>query len=135
SNFIDSVSPGDVVVVYYAGHGTQIDEQNYLIPVDYHRRLGVDPRDLYPIAELIQGLQAKHTTLNIVILDACRSSAVLTGTSTGLAKMDQIPDTFAALATLPGQTVTDDNTSEYGLFTSEIVKALNIPGLTLDELF
>jgi uncharacterized caspase-like protein len=33
--FVGSIRPGDATVFYYSGHGIQVNEQNYLIPVDF----------------------------------------------------------------------------------------------------
>src|SRR5690242_9717279 len=40
--FTGSVNPGDIALFFYAGHGMQISDQNYLVPVDFQARTSAD---------------------------------------------------------------------------------------------
>jgi uncharacterized caspase-like protein len=43
-SFVSSVQPGDTAVFFYSGHGIQLLDQNYLVPVDFRARTAVDAK-------------------------------------------------------------------------------------------
>src|SRR5579862_7886551 len=56
-DFVAAVKPGDVALFYYSGHGIQINEQNYLIPVDFQARNAVDAKyKAYPASRVQENL-------------------------------------------------------------------------------
>ena len=73
-DFVDKTSDADVAVVYYAGHGIEVDGVNYLIPVD--AVLDRD-RDIYdeslPLERVLVAVEPAKQ-LRLVILDACRDN-------------------------------------------------------------
>jgi uncharacterized caspase-like protein len=73
-NFSDHVRDADIAVVFYAGHGMEVNGVNYLIPVDAALERDIDVEDetvsLERVAQIID--QAKR--LRLVILDACRDN-------------------------------------------------------------
>ena len=63
----------DVPLVFYAGHGTEMDGVNYLLPVDARLERDTDVR--YETVTLDDVLAATTgTSLRLVILDACRDN-------------------------------------------------------------
>ena len=80
-----------VALVFYAGHGLQIDGENYLVPVD--ARISSEP-DLVNgsvrLVDVMATLEAIPSRMRIVILDACRNNpfSALNGASRGLAIVD-----------------------------------------------
>ena len=75
--------------------------------------------------------------LNIVILDACRNnpfSRSFRSASDGLAQVDAPTGTLIAYATAPGR-VASDGTGQNGLYTSELLKQMRVPGLSATEMF
>ena len=63
----------DVSLVFYAGHGLEMDGTNYLVPVDARLERDVDVR--YETATLDDLLVATvGARLRLVILDACRNN-------------------------------------------------------------
>ena len=74
SEFFDQAANAEVAVVYYAGHGIEVEGVNYLIPVDAAL---LRDRDVYDEAiSLDRVLQAVESAkrLRLVILDACRDN-------------------------------------------------------------
>ena len=66
-------SGADVSLVFYAGHGMELDGVNYLVPVDARLEQDTDVR--YETATLYDVLAATTgATLQVVILDACRDN-------------------------------------------------------------
>jgi formylglycine-generating enzyme required for sulfatase activity len=139
----------DVAVVYYAGHGMQVERENYLIPID--ARLDRE-RDLFYEAmplERVLGEAAQARTLGIVILDACRnnpfieklarvqtaraSRAVAVGA--GLARVDETPkDTLVAMATR-ADSLAEDGDGEHSPYAQALLANLDVPGLELGLFF
>ncbi|HEY6391723.1 MAG TPA: tetratricopeptide repeat protein [Bryobacteraceae bacterium] len=129
---------GDLAVFYYAGHGYQIDGENYLVPTDFE---GTDETaakfDSYPIARLSEGMEKSGAALNIIILDACRNNPFpgARALGGGLAAMSAAAGTFVAFATAPGKTASDNSRGKNGLFTTYLLESLKQSGLTLDDVF
>ncbi len=131
--------PG-VGLFYFAGHGVQANETNYLIPVD------AAPNDATDLK--YQGLDLKDVLdqfvgnrLNIVILDACRDNPFArsfkktrsTG-GDGLRQVDAPTGTFIAYATAPGKTAAD-GTGSNGLYTEQLLNAMKTKGLAIEQVF
>ena len=75
--------------------------------------------------------------VNIVILDACRNNPFerrLRGASRGLAAVDAARGTLVAYATAPGSVAADGDGAN-GLYTEELLQALRVPGLKVEEVF
>jgi formylglycine-generating enzyme required for sulfatase activity len=138
NRFAASLSPGDVALFYYAGHGVQIDGENYLIPVDFTGRDESDIRYGSRSASwVLDKIVRAGARLQIVVLDACRTDPFRTtrALSGGLAQMQGSRGSFIAFATAAGSVADDNPAASNGLFTSHLAQALNQPGLSLDEVF
>lgn len=127
-----------VGLFYFAGHGVQVDGENYLIPV------GSDIKDASEVAlaainlsELLRAMEHGSTALTIAIIDACRDNPfLLAGRSLtrGLAAVQAPSGTLIAFATGPGQVALDGtgpNSPYSGALAAEIPSA----GLPLEEIF
>jgi len=119
-----------VAMLYYAGHGLQLDWRNYMVPVDAKLGKADDvPRQTVDIQEVIRVFKSAATRMNIIVLDACRDNPFPSTTSSkGLAPLDAPPGTFLAFATAPGNVAEDgDEASGNGLFTEFLIKELQKP--------
>lgn len=127
-----------VGLFYYAGHGVQVDGENFLIPV------GADIRDNEEVAinsvnltELLRTMERASARLNIAILDACRDNP-FGGTSRsgagGLAPVTAPSGTLIAYATAPGRVALDgrDANSPY---TAALAAAIPTAGIPIEEVF
>src|SRR5579862_4891807 len=122
--FSGSVRPGDVALFFYAGHGLQINDQNYLVPVDFEAHTEIDAKyKSYPAQRVQESLEAAGVGLQILVLDACRNNPFrgLRGADGGLAPMQAGKGTYIAFATAPGQTADDNPRGVNGLFTGEMI--------------
>ncbi len=136
--FISRISPGDVALFHYSGHGMQANGENYLIPVDFKvTDLASVRYDAYSASKLHDRMAGAGSKLSIVTLDACRNNGFESSRSTGggLAGMNAAEGAFIAFATGPGMTADDNQQGRNGLFTGELLRALDEPGLSLDEVF
>jgi hypothetical protein len=142
TRFGESLSSGSVGLLFYAGHGMQVKGRNFLIPIDAEIRTEASVRNEAVDAEQVMDqMDAAKTALNIVILDACRNNpferrfrSTGGGSSGGLASMDAPKGTLIAYATGPGK-VASDGDGANGLYTSEILKVIEEPGLRIEDVF
>jgi hypothetical protein len=78
ADFSEAAQGADMAVIYYSGHGIEVDFRNYLIPVDaelnHVRRLNFETISLNEVISATEGA----TGLRLVILDACRDNPFLT---------------------------------------------------------
>ncbi len=125
---------------YYAGHGIQAKGKNYLIPIDAKIVKEADIQvSCIDLDNLMVYLEEAANNMNLIILDACRNNpygrSFRSSVGNGLATVTKQPKgTFLAYATAPG-TVAADGTGENGLYTAELIKALEIPKLKLEDVF
>jgi uncharacterized caspase-like protein len=73
-DFVDRARDADVAVVYYAGHGIELDGTNYLIPVDAVLDRDIDIHDEALSLERVLVSVEPAKKLRLVILDACREN-------------------------------------------------------------
>ena len=136
--FIGQVVPGGVGLFYYAGHGMQVRGANYLVPIDAALSSDFDLRyETLDVNDVLTRLDESRVRLSLIILDACRDNPFarrFRSNSGGLAALDAPRGAFIAYATAPGQTAADGEGSN-GLFTTELLKTIATPGLTLEEVF
>jgi Caspase domain len=142
--FSNNVSDSDFAVVYFAGHGLEIDGTNYLIPVDATLERDIDAFDeAIPLDRILTVIEPAKQ-LRLIILDACRDnpfSKTMKRTigsraiSRGLAKVEPTsPNTLIAYAAKAGSTASDGD-SKNSPFTAALVKHITKPGLDLRKAF
>jgi caspase domain-containing protein len=128
-----------VGLFYYAGHGVQSKGKNYLIPVDADIEREYDVEDQGVDAGLVlRMMELYQNPLNIIILDACRNNPYSSGFRSieeGLAPVYIAPTgSIISFATAPGKTASDGD-GKNGLFTQELIKAMQQPNKNLEEVF
>ena len=143
-NFSDMARDADFAVVYYAGHGIEIDGTNYLIPIDATLERDIDAFDEAISLDRILTVIEPARQLRLVILDACRDNPFNTtmkrtigarSIGRGLAKVEPAsPNTLIAFAAKAGSTASDGDNNN-SPFTAALVKYLPRPGLDLRKAF
>lgn len=142
--FEDAVADADIAVVYYAGHGIEIRDQNYLIPTDAKL---VNERDAddeaIPLDRVITALEPAKR-LRLIILDACRDNPFASkikrrvatrAISSGLARVEPSQtDTLIAYAAKE-KNVANDGDGEHSPFTTALLANLTVPGLDVRLAF
>lgn len=135
--FGDRLRPGMVGLFYFAGHGMQINGQNYLVPA----QSGIQREDEVPfralaVDQILAKMGKNKTGLNLMMLDACRDNPFarsFRSTTTGLAKMEAPSGTLISYAAKPG-TRSIDGTGHNGLYTSVLLKYLPIQGMPIEQM-
>ena len=127
-----------VGMLYYAGHGLQVDWRNYMVPVNARLGAAEDvPEQAMDVGRVIDAFKAAGNRMNILILDACRDNPFSTkGSGKGLAPLDAPTGTFLAYATAPGN-VAEDGSSESGngLYTAFLLQELSKPESRIEDVF
>ena len=136
--FGDNLLKYDVGLFYYAGHGIQVDGENYLVPVGASVHRGDEVIDeCLRVSSVLRKMETAKNRINIIILDACRDNPFkkrYRAFNKGFAEMDAPAGTFIAYSTSPG-TVSIDGNGRNGLYTSKLLKHLMTSGLKIEEVF
>jgi Caspase domain len=142
--FMDMAQDADVAVVYYAGHGIQVGDMNYMIPVDAKLATEIDAEDEAVSLDRIVTALEPAKRLRLVILDACRDNpfarlmkrrVATRAAHGGLAKMEPtLGDTLIAYAAKAGSTA-EDGEGENSPFAGALLKHLAVPGLDIRLAF
>ncbi len=140
--FGNEINKGGVGLFYYSGHGLQVDGVNYLVPIDADIQLKAEVADeCVSASTVLKVMEYSNNRINVIILDACRNNPYRSFSRSdekGITKMDPPQGakqgSIVAFATAPGE-VASDGVKRNGLYTSKLLKYINIPGLTLEEVF
>ena len=134
----------DVAVIYYAGHGMEMDGNNYLIPTDAVLETDSDALDETVQLDRVLFAIEPAKQLRLIILDACRDNPFAKtmkrtiasrGVGRGLAKVEpNTPNTMIAFAAKAGSTASDGD-GDNGPFAKALVDNLPKPGLDLRLAF
>ncbi|MES2415714.1 MAG: caspase family protein [Pseudomonadota bacterium] len=128
-----------VGMLYYAGHGLQLDWRNYMVPVDANLKSAADvARQTIDLGSVVDVFKAAGNRMNIVVLDACRDNPFggTTSSGKGLAQLDAPPGTFLAYATAPGNVAEDgDEKNGNGLYTQYLLQELKRPTVKIEDVF
>ena len=142
-SFSDDTRDADLALVYFSGHGVEIDGTNYLIPVDAVLERDIDAYDEAIPLDRVLAVMEPARQLRIVIVDACRDNpfkatkhtASSRGIGRGLSRVEpESPNTLIAFAAKAGTTAADGN-DRLSPFTAALVKYLPRPGLDLRKAF
>lgn len=136
TEFGDKLKPGSEALFFYAGHGMQVRGKNYLIPIDAEIRSESSvSSEAVDVDQLLDKLSPAR--LSMVILDACRNNPFerrFRGSGQGLAQINAPTGTLIAYATAPGK-VAADGDGRNGLYTSELLAAMDVPGIKIEDVF
>ena len=138
---VQASGPDTVAAVFYAGHGLQVDGENYLIPVDIDPKREADiPLQAVRLNDLMNTLGALPTRMRIYMLDACRNNpfpALNQSTGHGLAIVDTkagAPGSFISYSTSPGAEA-EDGTGADSPYTTALLSVAKEPNVPIEEAF
>lgn len=141
--FARHIEAAEVALFYYAGHGLQVNGENYLVPVDARLERPADLEwETLPASRILSQLDSRERT-NVVILDACRNNPFAqrlargatrgVRVGSGLADMRGGLGTLIAFATEPNAVALDGDGSN-SPFTAALARYMREPGLEIRQL-
>ena len=136
-----SARGADIAAVFYAGHGLEVNGENWLLPVD--ARLSDEfglQLEAMPLATVLTFANAAR--VRMVLLDACRDNPLAEqmvmldpsrSAGRGLARVETMSvGTLLGFATAP-RTVASDGDGENSPYTAALLDHLPTPGLSLPD--
>ncbi len=148
SDFISKIQPDDEVFFYYAGHGVEIRNRNYLLPIDIPKVKPGNERfvtkESFAIDEIIYAIDEKKSRISIIVIDACRDNPFprqgtrSLGSARGLTRIEPPRGTFVMFSAGFRQTALDrlgdNDPNPNSVYTRKILPLLKTPGLKLTDL-
>ena len=143
-NFLDRITEFgskrdsfEVGFIFYAGHGMQVNGQNYLLPTKekFNTEIEVE-RFGVPAETVMRYLTAQSDQVNVLILDACRNNPLENnrgGGIGGLAAM-QANGSLIAFSTTAGN-VAKDGDGVHSVYCTSLAKNMLIEGIDLNQVF
>lgn len=123
---------------YFAGHGVQVNSENYLLPVreDIRTEASVRSRAV-SMGQVLETIRNSGVKTGIVLLDACRDnpfpgSSRSTSRGLTLVAAPRELETLIAYATEPGETAADGD-GRNGVFTAALLRNLPVPGVSITD--
>jgi uncharacterized caspase-like protein len=141
SDFLKNADLYSVLVVYYAGHGVQIDGENYFVPIDclYNTSKAIFiGSSLVGINSISDYMNSHAEKVNIMILDACRTAPNFSRDiiGTGLAEIRAGSGTLIAFATSPNNPAYGATTDKgNGYYTQCLLDHIAHPNLKVEDMF
>jgi len=131
-----ATGPNGIGLFYYAGHGVQVDGENFLLPIGAEIQAEGDVElEAVSASSILSQMQFAGNAVNLVFLDACRNNPLtrsFRSGSRGLARVDAPRGSFVGYSTAPGDVSVDGeaNNSPYAL---ALVEELTTPGISIEE--
>ena len=126
--FVKTITNGDMILFYFAGHGEQYNGDNYLIPSDYNYDHNSVSEADYRMANAINSQYIMHRInsarpqITIFILDCCRTKRTRAIIGNGLAPMNPLPETLVVYSCGPGEGALDDALANgNGVFAGNLI--------------
>jgi len=145
SEFGNAITNAQTALLFYAGHGMQVDGKNYLIPIDAKlERPSSLSTEAIDVSVILSDMETERRT-NLVFLDACRDNPMArtlarsfgasrsTAVGQGLAQINAGIGTMIAFSTSPNN-VALDGSDRNSPFTRALLNYIRTPGLEISEM-
>jgi uncharacterized caspase-like protein len=138
--FKKNLKGNDVGLFFFAGHGMQIDGDNYLNAIDTDFSDETDAKySSLALNKVIELMEKSGASTNIIILDACRNNPFerawnRSSALRGLAPIYAPKGTLIAFATSPGE-VASDGRGKNGAYTEALLRHIDTPDSSIEEMF
>ena len=130
-----------VALVFYAGHGLQIDGENFLVPVDVDPKRESDiPMQAVRLNDILNTLTSVPSKMRFLLLDSCRNNPfpeINKSVGRGLAIVDAkigAPNTFLSFSTSPGAEA-EDGAGANSPYTTALLAATKDSNIPVEETF
>lgn len=130
--FVGNVNEGDDVIFFFAGHGIEDRDTNYLLSIDYKEYFDLDTS---LTVDKIQNClyQKNNSGFKLIIIDACRNNPVYADSPLPQ-KTKANNNTLVAFSTSSGNVAKDGNGSN-SYYTASLVETIKEYGLSISEVF
>ena len=143
ANWYGSIEGNDMAVFYFAGHGMEVNGENYLVPVGAELNSQTDVEyNTLNVNQVLGNMNERRVSMKLLVLDACRDNPFKRSWSRGseekgLAQMSAPKGTYIAFAASPGFTAQDGGNYQLtnGVFTYYLKQEILKPGVSIDEIF
>jgi len=143
--FKAQVDSGDEVAIFYAGHGVQLANTNYLIPIDVAGEGEEQIKDeAISLQRILDDMSDKKVKFTLAMVDACRdnpfkgSGRSIGGSARGLAPTTAATGQMVVFSAGTGQQALDklgpNDKDKNGLFTRVFIREMQKSGVTIDQL-
>jgi tetratricopeptide (TPR) repeat protein len=141
-DFSERLRGADVALFFYAGHGLQMNGENYLLPVDARIESAADVRfNTINLSDIQQEMEGTGRA-NIIILDACRNNPFAEKlsrggrgvTTRGLGRIDATGEGSLIVYSTQPNNVALDGTGRNSPFTAALLKHVATPGLEVRQM-
>lgn len=138
-----AASASEMAVVFYAGHGIEVDKRNFLIPVDARLLSDADVEFEAVPLDLLSRAVERAKGLRLIVVDACRDNpfavamqraGATRSIGRGLAAVEPSGETLVAYAAKEG-TVAADGEGRNSPYTRALLSYLEEPGLEVGLMF
>jgi tetratricopeptide (TPR) repeat protein len=143
-DFGDHAAGAEWAVVFFSGHGIEVNGTNYLIPIDAQLKRDTHVADEAVSLDRVQAKVDAASKFGLVILDACRNNPFLSrmvrargatrSVGRGLAVVEPEGNVLVAYAAKHG-TYAEDGTGTHSPFTESLLKHIEEPDLEINILF
>jgi len=134
----------DMAAVYFAGHGMEINGENWLIPVDAELKRDTDAANEAINLQSVMLQVSSTTSLGLVILDACRNNpfaakmnrsiATRAAPVSGLGRIEPVGNVLVAYAARDGTTALDGD-ARNSPFAAALLRSIEAPGVEVTFMF
>lgn len=142
--FANSITGGDEVVVYFAGHGVQIKNGSYLLPTDIEANSEKEvEKTAYELLALTDMISEAKPAFSLVMIDACRDNPLKAGGRSvgnlrGLSALEPPKGQIVVYSASRGQQALDrlnpQDSNPNGVFTREFITSMKKPGVKIEDL-
>jgi len=144
-NFKATVKPGDEVTFFYAGHGVQLGQSNFILPIDITGESEDQIKDdAVPLDRILDDMSERKAKFTLVVVDACRNNPFKSnkrsiGVATrGLAPTNTANGQMIVFSAGAGQTALDklgpNDKEKNGVFTRVFIKEMQKDGASIDRV-
>ena len=140
NSFEDNLNSNSVGLFYFAGHGMQIHNENYLNAIDSNFDDEISAKySSFPLNRIIDIMNKCSNLTNIIILDACRNNPFVRSWKRGADQRGLAPvytprGTIIGFATSPGETAADGR-NRNGSYTESLLRHIKTRDIAIEELF
>jgi len=140
--FVKTIDPNDLVLFYFAGHGKQNEDENYLLPSDYDYDYEAHERDYITqsainIKYIMKKIDDRKCCVTIYLFDCCRHLIRTRAFNSNVGLLPMIPQlqTLIVFSCAPGKSVQDETrNNRNGSFIENLLSYISTPDKDIEEI-